>query len=389
MDIALVYESVLPARGGCEHYIASLAKYLVRDGHAVHLYACRWDSGALPRTMHFHRLPTPTGPRFVRPWRFGRTVEEAMARRRHDVSMGFDKTWGQDILYPQGGLHIASADYNLHKHPPGLKRLVAGILREIDPAKRSFALLETKQYLGDKQPRIVVNSEMVRRHFEHYYDIPADRVSVLHAAIDPERFDAPDRFKRRAEERANWSVADSTPCGVFLAMNYRLKGLEPLLRSLVYLPENQPFTLAVVGSPKTGPWEQLARGLGVSHRVRFLGFRPDPQNAMFAGDFLIHPTFYDPCSLVVLEALACGLPVITTTSNGASELFTDGREGILIDDPHKHRHLAAAISKMCDPAFRSPAGPLARQAAQRWTFGDHYAKLLRLFGEVAERRAAA
>ena len=70
MDIALCYESVLPARGGAETYIGDLARRLARDGHAVHLFAADWDASALPATIIYHKLPKPTGPRFVRPWRF-------------------------------------------------------------------------------------------------------------------------------------------------------------------------------------------------------------------------------------------------------------------------------------------------------------------------------
>src|SRR5205823_5942208 len=119
MDIALCYESVLPARGGAETYIGDLARRLARDGHAVHLYACRWDATSLPAATHFHRLEVANGPRFLRPWRFGAACEQALRGQKHDVSIGFDKTWGQDVLYPQGGLHAASAAHNLLKHSGG------------------------------------------------------------------------------------------------------------------------------------------------------------------------------------------------------------------------------------------------------------------------------
>src|SRR5437016_13773613 len=100
MKIALCYESVRPARGGCETYIADLARRLVADEHEVHLYACRWDAAALPETLQYHALPLPGGPRFLRPWRFGAACARALHDVRHDVSVGFDKTWGQDVLYP-------------------------------------------------------------------------------------------------------------------------------------------------------------------------------------------------------------------------------------------------------------------------------------------------
>ena len=123
MNIALCYESVLPARGGAETYIGDLSRRLAQDGHQVHLYACRWDAAALPAAMHYHRLDVPKGMRFLRPWRFGRAVASALAGADHDVTVGFDKTWGQDVLYPQGGLHVASADHHRRKHRSALQRV--------------------------------------------------------------------------------------------------------------------------------------------------------------------------------------------------------------------------------------------------------------------------
>src|SRR5437899_4608060 len=84
MNLAFCYENVLPERGGCETYIADLARRLVADGHEVHLYACRWDAGRLPSTMHYHGLDVPRGPRFLRPWRFGKACLEALKNQRHN-----------------------------------------------------------------------------------------------------------------------------------------------------------------------------------------------------------------------------------------------------------------------------------------------------------------
>src|SRR5262245_53232842 len=138
MNLALCYENVLPARGGCETYIADLSRRLIADGHEVHLYACRWDTEALPKEIKVHALKSPVGPRFLRPWRFSAACQ-ALAANRHSVSIGFDKTWGQDILYPQGGLHAASADHNIGKHRHATIRMAARILKKLDLAHWSFA----------------------------------------------------------------------------------------------------------------------------------------------------------------------------------------------------------------------------------------------------------
>src|SRR5262249_35396085 len=151
------YESVLPARGGCETYIADLARRLVADGHEIHLYACRWDEAALPGEIRYHRLSVRPGPRFLRPWRFAAACDRALAQADHQVTIGFDKTWGQDILYPQGGLHVASAEHNLRKYRSRLARGLARFAKQLDLAHWSFSLLERRQYLGERRPLIVVN----------------------------------------------------------------------------------------------------------------------------------------------------------------------------------------------------------------------------------------
>jgi UDP-glucose:(heptosyl)LPS alpha-1,3-glucosyltransferase len=388
MKVGLCYESVLPARGGCEHYISDLARRLARDGHEVHLFACRWDESALPASTIYHRIPSPGGIRFLRPWRFAKATLEALQANPVDVSMGFDKTYGQDILYPQGGLHQASRAQNLLKHPP-LERIGARLTRLFDPTSYSFARLERRQYLSGDKPLVLVNSHMVQRHFRDYLGYPESGVRVLYSAIDPERFSAPDREVRRVAERKTWGVDEQTPVGLMVAMNYRLKGLPSLIQSLPYLPKDFVGKIVVVGAAKYGRYEQLAKKLGVADRIKFLGFRSDPKDAFFAADYLVHPTFYDPCSLVALEAMACGLPVITTQFNGASELLTPPEDGLVIDNPHHHQALAGAIADMSRLDQLPARQAKARQAAQHCTFDDHYRDLLAVLTEVANRRRSA
>jgi UDP-glucose:(heptosyl)LPS alpha-1,3-glucosyltransferase len=388
MNIALCYESVLPARGGCETYISDLAWRLVFDGHEVHLYACRWDVAVLPAAIHYHPLPQPRGPRFLRPWLFGVACEKALRQNRHDVSMGFDKTWGQDVLYPQGGLHVASTEHNLRKYRGPLTRGLARLGKRLDVAHWSFATLERRQYLGSHRPLIIAISNMVQRHFQNYLGIASSELRVVRCAIDPARFAVQDRPRRRAEWRLHWGIGAEETAALFVAMNYRLKGLEPLLHAVRLLPGRSRFRLLVAGNPRTKAYEQLARRLGIADRVRFLGPRRDVHHCYFAADFLVHPTFYDPCSLVVLEALACGLPVITTRHNGASELLHPPREGYVIDDPHDHAHLAECMAQLLDPRHRLGCAQAARRTASEWTFEHHYRQLLPVLAEAARKQAA-
>jgi UDP-glucose:(heptosyl)LPS alpha-1,3-glucosyltransferase len=396
MKIAFCYEHVQPARGGCGTYIPDLARRLTADGHEVLLYACSWDGAALGQGVRCHRLPTPHGPRFLRPWRFSAACLEALRDAGHDVSVGFDKTWGQDILYPQGGLHAASVEHNYRKFASPVTAMLARWAKSLDLAHHSFSRLERQQYLGQPRPLVIVNSEMVRNHFHRHYDIGPDAVRVVYSSIDPKRFVDPDRPRRRAEGRRRWGIGPEETVGLFAGMNYRLKGLGPLLRAVKALSDRaeywaakQPFRLLVVGHPRFAGYEKLARRLGVGHLVRFAGHCPDMRDGYFAADFLVHPTFYDPCSLVVLEALGCGLPVVTSRYNGASELMRPLQEGYVIDDPHDHDRLAWCLGQLLDPRIRANCAHAARQAAARWTFERHYQQIFGVFQQAMERKRAA
>jgi UDP-glucose:(heptosyl)LPS alpha-1,3-glucosyltransferase len=389
MNIAFCYENVVPSRGGCETYIADLARRLSADGHAIHLYACRWDAAALPAAMHYHSLRVPSGPRFLRPWRFGAACARALRGARHDVSIGFDKTWGQDLLYPQGGLHAASTVYNLRKYPGRFGRGMARVAKTLDVAHWSFTLLERKQYLGSHRPLVVVNSDMVRHHFQQYYGISATDLRVVRSSIDPDRFLEPDRPRRRLEARQQWGIDPEESVALFAAMNYRLKGLEPLLHAVKLLPTDRRFRLLVVGNPRIRAYEKLADRLGITGRVCFAAHCADMRNSYFAADFLVHPTFYDPCSLVVLEALACGLPIVTTRANGANELLHPPQEGFVVSDPHDHERLAWCMTQLLDPSRRTACARAARQTAGQWTFDQHYRQLLQAITDAAARRRAA
>jgi UDP-glucose:(heptosyl)LPS alpha-1,3-glucosyltransferase len=389
MNVAFCHENVVPSQGGCATTITNLARRLAADGHALHLYARTWDPAALPASMECHRIQYLGGPRFLRPWRFGAACLRALRGTQHDVTLGFDKAWGLDVLYPQGGLYAATADHNLLKHRHPVARNLLRRLKTFDPAHRSFLALERRQYLLPHRPLLVAISEMVRRHFTAYYGIPAQDVRLVRIAPDPAPFERRDRPRRRLECREEWGIRPEEVVALFAGMNYRLKGLVPLLHAVQRLPAGAPFRLLVTGSPDTAPFERLARRLRVAERVRFLGFWPDVADCYFAADLLVHPTFYDPCSHVVLEAMACGLPVITSRYNGASELLHPPREGFVLDDPHDHDHLAWCLGQLLDPARRTACAQAARRTAAGWTFDQHYRQMVQVLEEAAARRRAA
>ena len=140
---------------------------------------------------------------------------------------------------------------------------------------------------------------------------------------------------------------------------------------------------------KPGPFRALVDRLGLGDSVKLLGFLPDIRPAFHAADCFVLPTYYDPCSLVVFEALACGLPVITTACNGAGELIAPGREGFVVPSPD-------ALARSPTPWRRWPmtttAATMSEHAARSWaanrrsTAMSHH--LIRVFERAAESEAA-
>ena len=388
MKLALCYDSMVPSQGGCETYIADLTRQLISQGHEVHLYAAVIDEQAFPEEAHRHLLPPVRGIRWLRPWRFARACYAAMQQQSFDVTVGFIKTWGQDVLMYQGGFHLASAENNINKHPLRLTRLLITLKNYIDPKHWSYRMLERRQ-LFDFPTIAIVPSNMVQRHGRKYYQLPDKRMRVLPNAIDESRFRLADRLVARSTLRDANNLLPEDNVGLFVGHNYRLKGLVPLLHAVRLLPASVNFRLMVCGSANYARYQKLARQLGVAERIRFLGFHPDVSEAYFASDFLIHPSFYDPCALVTMEALVCGLPVITTKLNGGCELLPPALASLTVNTPHDHAAMARQIQRLCIPAERTALSRVAREAARNWTYADHCQALLQIFEEVAQTKRPA
>jgi len=142
------------------------------------------------------------------------------------------------------------------------------------------------------------------------------------------------------------------------------------------------YFLAVVGRDKPAPYRRVARRLRVADRVRFLGARDDIRSLYAAADVLAHPTWYDPCSRVVLEALVCGLPVVTTRFNGAAEVMHEGQHGAVIDSPRDTAALAAAIKRCLQADVRAACASDAARMRERLSMARHARELKALYREL-------
>ena len=232
---------------------------------------------------------------------------------------------------------------------------------------------------------------MVKQHIEQFHHVPRQQINVVPNAIDPKRLAVSQPGAVRCAFRNRLGLEPGDLAGLFVGHNFALKGLRPLLLALGTRRERnrtgRPIHLVVCGNGQPGPFRRLASRLGLNGTIHFLGFYPDVEACYWSTDFFVQPTYYDPCSLVVLEALACGLPVITTAQNGASELMTDGDEGYVLTAPNAREELITALDHMADDNTRQAMSARAFRLGQLQTFDIHVARLVAVFEDVAAARS--
>jgi glycosyltransferase involved in cell wall biosynthesis len=170
------------------------------------------------------------------------------------------------------------------------------------------------------------------------------------------------------QPRQQWDLPENVPLALFAGdIRFSRKNLDTVLKALCQVPD---LHLAVAGITEGSPYLKMAESLGLSNRVHFLGLRQDVPQLMKAVDFLVFPSRYEPFGLVVIEALATGLPVITATTTGASSLVTP-LAGIVLSDPDEVSGLATAMGKLADhPQLRVSMGEAARAIAEKHTWSQ-------------------
>ena len=162
------------------------------------------------------------------------------------------------------------------------------------------------------------------------------------------------------------------------------KNLDSVLKALTGVPG---LRLVVVGALERSPYPAMAEQLGLTDRVRFLGYRRDVHAIMRACDFFVFPSRYEAGALVLLEAMASGLPVISAASAGGAELIgTDA--GVVLDDSEDQLALAAAMREMRDdPEIRKTRAVSARRIAEHYTWAYMASQYLALFEECVHAHA--
>ncbi len=380
MKLGLVTERIGTSLGGAERWTYDFARWLVAQRHDVHVVCradgrCQLPEGAIRHEVECRRSPIV----------FAAAASARLAELNCDVTHDMGGGWNCDVFQPHCGSRTSAVLRNLHRMSPAM-RMVTGAIQPLLPRYRRFAALCARQYAGPQRLFVAV-SRMVARDFERFHGVAPGRIRVIHNGVDTERFSpvVSNRLRRQVRERLGF--ADQEIVLLLVAHNFRLKGLPALIQSAAQLRRcGAPVRLLVVGNGQTARYARDCRRLGLD--IHFAGVVSDPLPFYAAADVYVHSTYYDPCSLVVLEAWACGLPVITSRFNGCAELMLDGLEEYVLTDPANVQDLVTRLELLLNPETRLRVGIRARSLAEAHPAEHCFSRIMDVYDEVRSARRA-
>jgi UDP-glucose:(heptosyl)LPS alpha-1,3-glucosyltransferase len=374
-------------KGGAERYLVDLCARMAGEEFEVHVYAEHWDDEV--RGVHIHRIKTIRFPKSLRLLSFAVRATKEIEKRNYDVTLGVGNTLRADIHQPHGGVHWAWFWRSLRAYDNSIMWVVKFLGRVLSPKQWVQGYIERAPFKRNDFYRIIAISDMVKQDVMNWYRIPENRVVVIYNGVDTERFHPRNR-QYREEIRRKHGIGDEFVI-LFVSNNFRMKGLGHLIKALADLKKRKfpPFKCLILGRDKKVPYVRLARRLEISGEVIFVGSTDEPEKYYGAADLLVHPTFYDACSLTVLEALASGLPVITTVLNGAAGTITDGQGGFVIQSPRDHQALPEKIGLFFDERRREESRAHARRCVERFPMELNYREMVSvLLKSVEDRRVS-
>ena len=357
LRVALLKNS-FHAAGGLEKYCARLCEALQRRSHTVAILSTAPHQN-LPVVQVCRRL-CPSALNLV--W-FDLCCRRYLKSHPQDVVFGFDRHFLPLTHYRAGnGCHAAYLARR-SRECGFWKRLSFAL----NPLHR-LTLLSERCTFEDHPPRsIICNSSLVRGEILSFYPkTPKDLVVVVHNGVEWQESEV--RFREKMA-----AFPHSIPQLLFIGHEWERKGLDRLLRALALI-RFEPFHLAAVGRERHPErFLSLVRKLSLQDRVTLIPSAQDPKPLYRRADIAVLPSRYDPFANVTLEALAMGLFVVTTRSNGGSEAILPGNNGIVLDEDASDEALSQAVLQ----ALRLVKDPAAiRQSVKDFDFSNKLSALV-------------
>ena len=404
MRLAVV-SPFLDRQHGTEVCVIEQIERLVRTGRcSVELYSQKVSqlNGVRPAALvlpgeqvdiRWHQVSDIPGPHLIKYlWWFGANYWQ----RRQDKRSGRVRP---DIVYSPGincpdadviVVHIVfHAFYEQVRSELALHRLPFRSWPRVVHRKLYYKLvksLERKIY-SDRRVRLMAVSSLVARQLKVHFQ--REDVVVIPNAVDTLRFTSEARITKRVAARQSLSYQDSEFLLLLIGNDWKKKGLDALIEASALL-KDLPLQILVVGADEPALYHLLIEKLGVQQRVRFEKPSMDVLTFYAAADLYVGPSLEDSFGLPILEAMACGVPVIASANAGASELVHDGETGLILRDPRNETELASLIRKIHgDDTLRTSMGAAAsRYVASNCNWDENAEKTWQVLKDSLNRTTA-
>ncbi len=337
--------------GGAEKYLNTLLESLIKEKFEIHIFSNNWLHH---KELVFHKVPIIPFGSFLRAYTFNSNLNINL--KDFDCVISFERTTNQHIYRAGEGCHIRWLELR-SVFEPELKRITF----KLNPLHRFYLNLEREIF--EKTSLIIANSHMVKNEIISYYEIPSSKITVIYNGVDIEKF-SPKNREKQSQLRQLYNLQDDMKVILFVGSGFKRKGLLTLLKALAIL-RKRPYLLLVIGKGDIKKYVKVSKSLNIEDKVLFLGTRKDIENFYAMADLFVLPTIYDPFSNATIEAMASGIPVITTINNGLAELIEEWKEGFILKNLFDHEELADKINIAIEN--REKMGNFARKKAKEFT----------------------
>lgn len=385
MKVALVSEWLDSWRGGAETSTQQFIHHLMDRGVELHVFT-RSRPSPTPG-LFVHTINGASMSRTRRSVTFSHRVERILRTDSFDVVHAISPCRFADIYQPRGGTVAETMERNVAMRDSAHARRLKRCTARLNLKQRYQLLLERKLLAPDSRLIVAAISDYVVRQLKKHYDLPSDRIRKIYNGVDANHSTQTQRAEQRRGIRREFGIAEGDVLVLLVAHNFRLKGVYRWMQALASLVQRGVGNVRslVVGRGETPRWHRLAARLEIVDRLTFVGPSDRVGEFLHAADILVHPTYYDPCSRVVLEAMAAGVPCITTRWDGASEVIVDGTNGYVLDEPTDLVTLAKRVEQLCDAELRHRIGQAASAVADRVSMSRHANEMMTLYEEVQSR----
>lgn len=377
MKLALIRQSYNPY-GGAERFVERALGALRAEGIEVTLISRSWSGDAPYRVKLCN--PPHLG-RLTRDWGFARCARRAFHQEHFDLVQSHERVPGCSIFRAGDGVHAAWLEHRAR----GLGPLMRLGLR-LNPYHGYVMAAERRMFLHPALRAVICNSHLVRDEIHARFGLAPERLHVIYNGVDLQRFHPDLAARHRAALRAELGIEEHEPVLLHVGSGFERKGVAQSIKAMARAA-NRSMRLIVVGRDKRADaMMQLARSSGVAARVHFVGARRDVTPYYGAADAFVLPTLYDPFPNAILEALASGLPVVTSHSCGGAELIEPGRNGHVCDALDVTA-LARCIDDLALPGVAGTLRAAARQSVEHLSLEamarQMHALYLRLLAEAS------